>query len=309
MYDRKLLILFGCLFPFFLSAQTLNGFDLGNSSIPVKEMFRGGPPRDGIPSIDEPKFISPDEARFLQSGDEVISVTVGDTTRAYPLRILILHEIVNDTIEDTHFMVTYCPLCGTSMVFNRKIDGQVRSFGVSGLLYNSDVLMYDRETESLWSQLKMEGVSGSGRGKKLEWMTSDLMTWSAWRGKYPEGEVLSTDTGHRRDYNASPYQDYFASNRVMFPVDSSRIRGRLRDKEFVLGVIVGDTPKAYRMEELPKQNGELRDRIQTRDLVIHYDAEAKHARVVDGDGNTVPSVTVYWFAWQAFYPHTRLWEK
>lgn len=289
-------------------AQTVNGFDLRNSTIPVREIHRGGPPRDGIPSIDKPKFVSPANAGFLGPNDEVISVTVGEITRAYPLRILIWHEIVNDSIGDTPFMVTYCPLCATSMVFNRRVGGKTRTFGVSGLLYNSDVLMFDRESESLWSQLKMEAISGPDVEKKLEWMTSDLMTWSAWREKYPGGQVLSTDTGHRRNYTASPYEGYFASNQVMFPVPSSRQRGVLPDKELVLGVIIEDTPKAYRIANLAEE-GRLQDRIQVQDLVVEYDAESRHATVKDHHGNLLPSVTVYWFAWQAFYPNTQVWKK
>jgi len=291
-----------------VSGQILNGFDLRDSLIPARDIHRGGPPRDGIPSIDDPKFVSPEEARFLRPGDEVISVTVGETTRAYPLRILIWHEIVNDRIGDTHFMVTYCPLCATSMVFNRRVAGAVRSFGVSGLLYNSDVLMYDREGESLWSQLGMEAVTGASKGRKLEWIASDLTTWEDWRTKYPQGQVLSTDTGHRRNYAASPYSGYFASNQIMFPVNSSRQRNALPDKETVIGVIVEDTPKAYRLADL-LEAGTLKDRIQTRDIELTANAETGQVHVTDTRGRPLPSVSVYWFAWQAFYPDTRLWKR
>lgn len=293
---------------FQLQAQTQNGFDLQNASIPVQEIHRGGPPRDGIPSIDAPKFIEPREADFLKPDDQVISVTVGDTTRAYPLRILIWHEIVNDQIGETAFMVTYCPLCGTSMVFDRKVDEKVRTFGVSGLLYNSDVMMFDREDASLWSQLKMEAVSGPSQGSKLKWMSSDLTTWKAWREKNPQGQVLSTDTGHRRRYTSSPYDDYFTSNQVMFPVSTSDQRKAFPDKESVIGILVKDTPKAYKLSDL-LEKGTLQDRIQTEAIELTADRETRQVRVTDPNGKVIPSVSVYWFAWQAFYPNTLRWKK
>ena len=120
----------------------IGGFDVSNASIPVNRILSGGVRRDGIPSIDDPKFVSTGQVRFLPDLDLVVSVTSGETTRAYPLRILNLHEIVNDSIAGDHFAVTYCPLCGTAMVFDRKFGDEVKTFGVSGLLYNSDVLMY-----------------------------------------------------------------------------------------------------------------------------------------------------------------------
>ena len=142
-----------------------NGFALDNSLIPPSEIHSGGPPRDGIPSIDKPKFITTTQATFMRAKDRVVSVEIGKETRAYPLRILVWHEIVNDHIGNMDIVVTYCPLCGTAMVFNRNNTGKTRTFGVSGLLYNSDMLMYDRETKSLWSQLMMQAISGPATGE------------------------------------------------------------------------------------------------------------------------------------------------
>jgi hypothetical protein len=144
-----------------IAQDTINGFKLTDLRIERDAIKSGGPPRDGIPSIDAPKFITPDKADFMKDDDIVLSYTHGETTRAYPLRVLVWHEVVNETIADKPILVTYCPLCGTAMIFDRKVGDKVRTFGVSGLLYQSDVLMYDREDESLWSQLKMEAVSGS----------------------------------------------------------------------------------------------------------------------------------------------------
>lgn len=140
--------------------EPFNGFDVSHSSVPIAEILAGGPGRDGIPAIDRPRFVMPEQALFLNDDDQVLSVTIDGETRAYPLRILVWHEIVNDKIGTTPIAVTYCPLCGTGMVFSREVDAREVDFGVSGLLYQSDMLMYDRQTESLWSQLEMKAIAG-----------------------------------------------------------------------------------------------------------------------------------------------------
>lgn len=160
-----------------LSAKPFKkGFDLGNATIPLKDIKDGGLRRDGIPAIDSPEFLGIEEAKYLKEQNLVISVSHHGETRAYPIRILNYHEIVNDTIGDLSFSVTYCPLCGTGMVFNREIEGEVTTLGVSGLLFQSDVLLYDRASESLWSQLQMRSISGSRVGKQLEWLASEFIT-------------------------------------------------------------------------------------------------------------------------------------
>ncbi len=284
-------------------AQAMNGFDLSNATIDVSEIMRGGPPRDGIPSIDDPKFVPADRVDYLQDDDIVLGLVRGETARAYPLRVLIWHEIVNETIEGDAVAVTYCPLCGTAMVFDRDINGKVRSFGVSGLLYRSDVLMYDRESESLWSQLGMKAVAGTEIGADLVWLPSEHMTWAAWRERFPQGEVLSTDTGFRRNYGDEAYASYFASDNPMFPVPSQR--GELPDKSLVLGVIIDGAAKAYPVDEL--RDGMISDNLAGQSYQVRYDAESRHPKVIDANGEEVPSVVVFWFAWQGFYPQTELW--
>lgn len=285
-------------------AQAMNGFDLTNASIDVGEIMRGGPPRDGIPSIDDPKFVSVDRVDYLRDDDIVLGLVRGEKARAYPLRILIWHEIVNETFEGDVVAVTYCPLCGTAMVFDRNIGGRDRSFGVSGLLYRSDVLMYDRETESLWSQLGMKAVAGPEVGDSLVWLASEHMTWGAWRQRFPDGEVLSTDTGFRRNYGGEAYASYFASDDPMFPVPQTR--RDLPDKTLVLGVIIDGAAKAYPLDDLP--DGTIADSLGGRSLQVHYDVESRHPQVIDADGEEIPAVVVFWFAWQGFYPQTGLWN-
>jgi hypothetical protein len=194
------------------------GFDLGNATVPLKEIKDGGPRKDGIPAIDNPAFLKIAEVDYLEDEDAVMSLTHAGVTRAYPIKILDHHEVVNDKIGDLAFAVTYCPLCGSGMVFDRTIDGEETTFGVSGLLYQSDVLLYDRATESLWSQLAAKSVAGARVDQSLRWIPCEFMNWSSWKKCYEDGEVLSTETGHRRNYKRTLYRGYEESDRVYFPV-------------------------------------------------------------------------------------------
>lgn len=284
--------------------ETILGFDVSNASISVREIYRGGPPPDGIPSIDNPRFTPTGEVDFLREDDQVIGFSHNDEHRAYPFRVLIWHEIVNDVVGGKPVMATYCPLCGTAMMFSRTYQGQVLTFGVSGLLYNSDVLMFDRQTRSLWSQLGLKAVAGEWVGTDLEWLPSEQMTWAAWRERYPDSQVLNTDTGHRRDYVNLPYGGYFNSPEVMFPVRENR--HDLPAKDWVAGVRHAEAEKAYPLAQLP--SGEwLSDTIGGAPVTLRYTEASGHFEINDAEGNPIPVVHVFWFAWQAFYPDTQLW--
>ncbi len=298
------IIFSSCLLAFYMinaNAKNINGFDLNSLTIDQTEVFSGGPGRDGIPSIDKPKFIKPSDVNFLLPDDMIISLTQDGITKAYPIRILIWHEIANDTINGKAITVTYCPLCATGMVFDRIIDGKEKSFGVSGLLYRSDVLMYDRETMSLWSQLGMKGVSKDAIGKKLKWLPSEHLTWAAWRQKYPNGSVLSTDTGFNRQYASQAYERYFASKNVMFPVP--KFRDELEDKSKVIGIIIDGVAKAYPLKLL-KQKLTIKDVVSKKEININYNTKTKLVTITDKTNTVIPSVEAYWFAWQGFYPAT-----
>lgn len=287
-------------------AATKLGFKLDNATIPVAEIRPGGPPRDGIPSIDRPKFVPAAQVRFLAPDDLVVSFTHQGETRAYPLRILVWHEIVNDRIGDLAVNVSYCPLCGSAMVFDRTIDGRLLEFGVSGLLYQSDVLMYDRQTESLWSQLEMAAVSGPMVGRPLRLLPARHLTWSAWQKEYPDGLVLSTNTGHDRDYSRQPYDSYEKSSRLMFPVNSNRTD--LPTKAWIAGVVVNGVARAYPRDRLP--DGQVvEDTVGGTLLRIRYDRASHEVTVTDGAGAPVPHTPAYWFAWQAFHPDTTVWSQ
>lgn len=283
-----------------------NGFDLGNALVPVDEIHAGGPARDGIPSIDEPKLVAAREADFLRGGDDVLGIVLGGVARAYPIRIMNWHEIVNDDIGGTRIAVTYCPLCGTGVAFAAESGGRALSFGVSGLLYNSDMLLYDRETESLWSQIKKHAISGPLAGRELQALPLTHTTWSAWLREHPDTRVLSTDTGFRRDYARSPYGGYETERGLYFPVANKSRRYHPKDR--VLGVEIGGQYKAYPFAELSKTDGEVRDRVGGEPVTIRFDRLNESARAFDAQGDQLPAMTGFWFAWYAFHPDTAVFQ-
>jgi len=176
------------------------------------EIVSGGPPPDGIPPIDDPKFLAPDRVSFLDPNEPVLAVEVGGEDKAYPLRIMTWHEIVNDVIGGTPVTATYCPLCNTGIAFERPtIDGELLDFGTSGKLYHSNLVMYDRQTDSYWAQATGQAIVGPLTGEQLVFVPARILAWQDWKEAHPDGLVLSTDTGHARDYGVNPYGGYDSS--------------------------------------------------------------------------------------------------
>lgn len=287
------------------SGQSLNGFDLSNSSLPVNEILSGGPPRDGIPAIDRPKFIAANQAAFLGSNDRVLGIYHRGIARAYPIRILNWHEIVNDQFAGEAVVVSFCPLCGTGTAFS-TLHGKAKTFGVSGLLYNSDLLLYDRETESLWSQIAAKAIAGPLRGESLKLLPIVHTTWVDWRTRYPDTTVLSTDTGYSRDYQRSPYAGYENSDRLLFPV--GRLDRRYHPKEQVIGVAINGHYKVYPFSELARTAGEVSDEIGGRKVLVRFDKAQRSAQVFNAGGEPIPSLTGFWFAWMAFHPDSAVFS-
>ena len=284
-------------------ATTKNNFDLSDSLIPANEILQGGPPRDGIPSIDKPRFVSANAAKFMKPKDRVIGITVNGESRAYPINILNWHEIVNDNIKGIPLSVTYCPLCGTGIVYQGRLGGRTLQFGVSGLLYNSDVLLYDRATQTLWSQILSKAISGPLRGQKLTMIESSQTSWAKWLKKQPNTRVLSTQTGFSRDYTRSPYGNYDNNTNLYFPV--SRESRRYHPKERVLGVTINGRTKAYPFAELAKLGTtQLRDNFQGQALTINFDVPNRDGNIRDAAGRPVELVNSFWFAWYAFHQNT-----
>lgn len=293
--------------PRLLHAGPNNGFDLAHALVPADAIQEGGPPRDGIPALDRPRFVAAAGADFLDDTDRVLGVSRNGVIKAYPIRILDYHEIVNDTFGGEAIVVTYCPLCGTGMAFLADVDGKPHRFGVSGLLFNSDVLLYDRETESLWSQLRKQAVTGSLRGATLTQIPMIQTTWRNWRQQHAETLVLSRNTGYHRDYRRSPYGDYATSRRLFFPV--SRLDRRYHPKERVVGVEIDGHFKAYPFAELSGlANSELSDRIGAKTIRLQFDVTDRSAEVFDTEGKLLASTIGYWFAWMTFHPDSEVFQ-
>jgi hypothetical protein len=287
------------------SADPMNGFDVEGSLIPENEIHHGGPPRDGIPALSNPTFITATEADWLKPDDRVIGIEINSERRAYPIRILNYHEIVNDRIGDTAFAITYCPLCGTGVAFDAEVAGKAREFGVSGLLYNSDVLLYDRQSESLWSQIMSKAVSGPLKGTRLKKIPIQHTSWEAWL-KGGDTLVLSLDTGYQRDYSRSPYGSYDKDRELYFPVNARS--ARYHPKERVIGFELDGKFKAYPFAELAKVESPLEDRFGGRDLVVVFDAATRSGEIRDNSGKPLPSINSFWFAWYAFHPETKVFS-
>ena len=187
--------------------------DFTMASIDLGEIMSGGPSKDGIPPIDNPQFVSVGEETDLVDTEPLISVTINGESRGYPLRILMWHEIVNDEVGGVPITVTFCPLCNTALVFDRRVDGQVLDFGTSGNLRNSDLVMYDRQTESWWQQFLGEAIVGSMTGTVLELVPARIESFGLFRGRFPGGQVLVPNDRRMRSYGTNPYAFYDESRR------------------------------------------------------------------------------------------------
>jgi hypothetical protein len=188
--------------------------DFSKHSVPYGEILSGGPPKDGIPAIDEPNFISVNEAnQWLNDREPVVFVQVGDDARAYPIQILIWHEIVNDAVGDEPLMISFCPLCNTAIAFERTFNGQILDFGTTGRLRYSNLIMYDRQTETWWQQATGDAIAGELTGAQLEFYPASMISWGDFKSLYPDGKVLSRETGYSRNYGNNPYFGYDNINR------------------------------------------------------------------------------------------------
>jgi hypothetical protein len=200
------------------------------------EIVSGGVPKDAIPAIDDPVFAPAGEVSTLEDREPVLSVEHEGEAKAYPLRILIWHEIVNDTIGGDPVAVTYCPLCNSALTFLRRVDGRTLDFGTSGKLYRSNLVMYDRQTDSYWTQLSGQAVTGELAGTVLERIPSSILSWGEWSATHPDGSVLTTDTGHERDYGQNPYVGYDTADRPF--LYQGEPDGRLPAGTHVLGLAI-----------------------------------------------------------------------
>ena len=258
------------IFFFIAACSSDDGGTQTNSDwlIPSDQVFDGGPGKDGIPSVDNPMFINIDEVNFLDSANLIIAIKVGDEIKGYPHIILDWHEIVNDEINGLPLALTYCPLTGTGTAWERELNDTVTTFGVSGLLYNTNIIPYDRNTGSNWSQLLLKSVEGELAGDKI--MTRPVLetTWHSFKNLFPDAKVMSTETGFSRSYGNYPYNDYRTNhNYLIFPVENDDDR-RPR-KERGLGVIINGQAKYYPFDKFNNSDITVEtDNFKNTDLVI-----------------------------------------
>jgi len=276
----------------------LCGFTLSPTLIPAKQILSGGPPKDGIPALTYPKTETAEAANhWLNDHDLVLGIVVDGKARAYPIRIMNWHEIVNDRIGQHAFVLSYCPLCGSGMAFDTN-----DRFGVSGMLYQSDVLLYDKKTESLWSQLMMQAVAGPRAGEKLRQFPIEHSAWVSWKTAHPDTDVLSRHTGYHRDYSRNPYAGYEDVSGTYFPVYNHD--GRLPAKAWVIGLSMDNHHIAWKLDDL-KTTGSHQMQWRQHKLAIRVQGESVQIR--DTESNRLLPVTrLYWFAWTAFHPDTEL---
>lgn len=303
-------------------------------------------PRDAIPAITNPKFHPAGEAPYSDD-DRVLAIEINGDARAYPIRILNWHEVVDDHVGSVPVAITFCPLCGTGLAFDRRLEGTTYVFGVSGKLYKNDLVMYDRETESLWNQVSGTAIAGRLSGKKLTQLPVDHLTFGEWKKVYPSGKVLSTETGFIRNYNVDPYAGYDRSTDIGI-FGQSEYDSRLpHPKTLVLGVVLDGDARAYPIDRLPA-HGVVSDTVGGKELLVYNnlsaslqaafennlvlkgpfvgvfgklafkdDASGTEFSATTGQGSggslhgktltKLPGIQSFWFAWSDHYPTTGLY--
>jgi hypothetical protein len=289
------------------SAEVIKYLEDGTPYLVHPDRIRGGgPPKDGIPSIDLPRFVSVEDADEWINDDELgIAIIHKKVKRFYPFQILVYHEIVNENIEGTPLLITYCPLCGSGIVFEREINDEPVEFGTSGKLYNSNLVMYDRKTDTYWSQIGGKAILGELTGEELELFPADVTTWGEWKNAHPDSQVLSRKTGTIRSYGTDPYGDYYESRRLYFPVDKED--NSIHPKAVVYGIEIKGVHKAY-LEEDIKELKSFEDTVNGVDLVIKRDSAGLTKFQNKITKEIIPYERDFWFAWFAFNPETEVYN-
>lgn len=251
--------------------------DFSRHSVPLDEFVSGGPPKDGIPAIDEPRFVDVAAADSFLGPSEPVAVLERDgDVQAYPIQILVWHEIVNSEIAGEPVAVTYCPLCNSTVAFSREVDGRTLDFGTTGRLRSSDLVMYDRQTESWWQQLTAEAVVGELTGAKLEVIPSQILSWEQLRRAHPDARVISRNTGFDRNYGANPYAGYDEPDSAPFLLDGTPDR-RLPPKERVTSVRTGDGAAVVYPFSTVAETAPVDDMIGGVPIVVLFDPEVSSA--------------------------------
>ncbi|MGI9365477.1 MAG: DUF3179 domain-containing protein [Rhizobiaceae bacterium] len=286
--------------------------DFSKTNIQLSEVMSGGPPRDGIPPIDDPKFIDVAAVTDLADQDPVIGLVINGDARAYPLRIMTWHEIVNDKVGGTPVAVTYCPLCNAAIVFDAHVNGKELTFGTTGKLRKSDLIMYDRATNSWWQQFVGESIAGTYTGQKLALVPVRLESWKEFRQRHPQGKVLVPNNADLRDYGRNPYENYDISARPF--LYSGSMPDGIEPMSRVVVVRRGNEQPLILSLELLRRSSSLKmDGYQLN--WVAGQASALHDRTItngrdvgtvtvlrESDGKHVPYDVTFAFVAHAFHP-------
>jgi len=244
--------------------------DFTKHTVPLEEVVSGGPPKDGIPAIDNPRFETVMEAdRWIGDREPVAVVEAGGEVKAYPLQIMMWHEIVNDRVGGEPISVTFCPLCNTTLAFDRRFGDLVLDFGTTGRLRHSDLVMYDRQTETWWQQATGEGIIGEHAGDQLTMVAAPVLAWSTVRDQYQGARVLSRDTGYERNYGQNPYAGYDGQRGPIARFFSGRRDERLEAMERVVALESGGEAVAVPFGEL-QESPVARVEVGGREVVVFW---------------------------------------
>ena len=261
--------------------------------IPQDQVFDGGPGKDGIPALLNPEHTGIDQITYLSDNDLVVGFQAGDQARAYPHKILDRHEIINDELNGKNVAITYCPLTGTGIAWDRLIRNQITTFGVSGLLYNTNLILYDRLTDSNWSQIRLDCVNGALLGDEIVTYRLVETTWKTWKEMFPNSSAVTTETGFSRNYSQYPYGDYKTNNpKLIFP--DSPTDERLPGKERVLGLILNKKAKIYRFDSFDGQTRIIYDEFEGLSIIVignkNKNFIAAFERKINGEGRTFTAI-------------------
>jgi len=280
-------------------AETFGFDDATRKSVPLDKLMQGCPARDCIPSIDKPEYVGAGKADHVSDDDLVITLAYKGEHFAFPTRILDHHEIVNDTFAGVPLSITWCPLCGSAVGIERTVAGTVTTFGVSGVLYNSDLVLYDRATETLWDQIDAEGIVGPMTGEQLTLVPVSMSKWGRWRAKHPDTLVLTTNTGFDKDYTADRFAEYRESTRLFMPVSATS--DRLHAKTVVFGFDLEFGEIAYTEEQLSEPYTHT---FAGKETTVSQDEDG--TVTMQREGETYYPIRLFWFAWYTFHPETAL---
>lgn len=275
--------------------------DFSTYSIEPSDILPGGPPKDGIPALTDPDFVSI-TSEYYDPETLGVFINADDERRFYPYNILVWHEIVNDRIGGQELAITFCPLCGSAMVFDRTIDGVTYEFGVSGYLYQSNMLMYDRQTDSFWSQTLGEAVVGELTGTQLDLAMFQLLTFEDVKKRYPDTKILSRDTGHNRNYTRYPYGNYDDNEELFFPVRTVDDRHHPKKMMYIIRV----AGRSLAFDPDLAANGAAQKTVDGTDVEIRRDGNELFAAV---DGKITPGYWEMWFSWAIHHRETGIvWD-